>query len=72
MSRLRALGVDISFWQGKPDFEKMRKAFHGFGDRLRVVGVSDWLCGRAAQAPVLRDLRILRIHNGIDTSVFCP
>ena len=26
MSRLRALGVDISFWQGKPDFEKMRKA----------------------------------------------
>ena len=26
MSRLRALGVDISFWQGSPDFEKMKKA----------------------------------------------
>ena len=26
MSRLRALGVDISHWQGKPDFVKMKKA----------------------------------------------
>ncbi len=26
MSRLRALGVDISHWQGSPDFTKMKNA----------------------------------------------
>ncbi len=30
MSRLRALGVDISHWQGYPDFEKMKKAGASF------------------------------------------
>lgn len=70
--QLRQATESLFFDRTADSFEKMRKAFHGFGDRLRVVGVSDWLCGRAAQAPVLRDLRILRIHNGIDTSVFCP
>ncbi len=30
MSRLRALGVDISHWQGYPDFKKMKKAGASF------------------------------------------
>lgn len=53
-------------------FERMRKAFDGFGDRLRVVGVSDWLCGRAAESPIFKNISIQRIYNGIDISVFCP
>lgn len=70
--RLRQATESLFFDRTAESFERMRKAFDGFGDRLRVVGVSEWLCGRAAQAPIFRDIKIQRIYNGIDTSVFCP
>ena len=53
-------------------FRRMRDAFAGYGDRIRVVSVSPWLCDRAAVSPILKDLTHTVILNGVDTSVFYP
>lgn len=53
-------------------FLKMKYAFDGFGDKLVVVGVSNWLRGRAALSPIMKDCRLITIHNGINTAIFYP
>ena len=53
-------------------FLKMKYAFDGFGDKLTVVGVSNWLRGRAALSPIMKDCRLITIHNGINTAIFRP
>lgn len=51
---------------------KMKHAFEGFDDELRVVSVSPWLKERAKQSPILADKRHSCIYNGLDTGVFYP
>lgn len=53
-------------------FLKMKYAFDGFGDKLTVVGVSNWLRGRAALSPIMKNCRLITIHNGINTAIFYP
>lgn len=52
-------------------FRRMKTAFDGF-EKLTVVGVSDWICSRAAQSPILKDTRMITVYNGIDTDTFSP
>lgn len=51
-------------------FIRMKRAFSGFNDRLRVVSVSPWLMCRAKQSPILKDKMHSVILNAVDTSVF--
>ena len=51
-------------------FRKMKAAFEGFRDDLRVVSVSPWLMERAKQSPILEDKHHEVILNGVDTAVF--
>ncbi len=51
-------------------FLKMQKAMQGFGDRLTVVGVSNWISRRAADSSIMQGVKILTVPNGIDTAVF--
>lgn len=39
--------------------------------RLTVVGCSDWICGEA-QKSFLREKNIVKLYNGVDTSIFKP
>lgn len=50
-------------------FEKMRRAVDGF-ERLTVVGVSDWLTGRAARSLIFRNVPCVTIENGVNTGIF--
>lgn len=50
-------------------WEKMRKAFEGFGN-LEVVSVSPWLMERAKQSPIMSGLKHRVILNGLNTNVF--
>ena len=70
--RLRSgLGV-VGFDRVKQNYEAMHQAFKQF-DNLVVVGVSAWISGRARQSRIMRDCRVITIHNGIETkSVFYP
>lgn len=54
----------------RKSFLIMQKAFHGFEKNLIVIGVSDWLCNRAALSPIMHNCSIQRIYNGIDTKIF--
>jgi glycosyltransferase involved in cell wall biosynthesis len=40
--------------------------------RLRIVGVSDWLCEQARSSPILEGKQVSRIYNGIDLATFAP
>lgn len=53
-------------------YKKMKAAFDGFSDDLKVVSVSPWLAERAKQSPILGDKHHSVILNGIDTGIFCP
>ncbi len=53
-------------------YRKMKAAFDGFRDDLKVVSVSPWLEARAKQSPILSDKCHSVILNGIDTDVFYP
>lgn len=50
--------------------KKMKAAFAGFGDDLKVISVSPWLMQRAKQSPILEDQHHSVILNGVDTAVF--
>ena len=49
---------------------KMKKAFDGFSQNLRVVSVSPWLMERAKQSPILVNANHCIILNGLDTNIF--
>ncbi len=51
-------------------WEKMRRAFEGFDNRLVVVSVSDWLRHRAQSAPILKPFCHETILNCVDTDIF--
>lgn len=57
------------FDRTKESSERMKKAFEGF-EKLMVFGVSNWLSDRAKESPVMKNLKIGTIYNGIDTNVF--
>lgn len=48
-----------------------KKWLSGFGNRMHIVAVSDWLCNTAMQS-YLSQYYIKRIYNGIDVTVFKP
>lgn len=48
-----------------------KKWLSGFGDRLRIVAVSDWLRDTASKS-FLSQYSIETIHNGVDTDIFHP
>lgn len=51
-------------------FNKMKKAFEGFNEKLSVVSVSPWLMERAKQSLILENKKHLCIYNGVNTNVF--
>lgn len=51
-------------------WNRMKKAFEGFNDRLIVVSVSPWLMERASRSPILADKHHCVIYNGLDINVF--
>ncbi len=53
-------------------FQLMKRAFEDFGDRLTVVGVSNWLSERAKMSPIMENANIITITNGINTGIFYP
>lgn len=53
-------------------FRKMKEAFDGFEDGLRVVSVSPWVMERAKQSPILEKMSHEVILNGVDTDIFRP
>lgn len=55
----------------KSNFNKMKKAFDGYGD-LYSVAVSPWVKSRAEKSPVFADKNNKVILNGIDDKVFKP
>lgn len=69
---LRRATNSLFFDRTASSFKKMQKAMEGFGDKLTVVGVSDWISQRAAKSPIMKDIKIVTVANGIDTSVFVP
>lgn len=67
-SGLGVAGLD----QVKRNYRNMQHAIGGF-DNLTVVGVSDWISGRAKRSRIMSNCRVITIHNGIDTSnIFFP
>jgi len=69
----RVSGKISSLWRddARRSFRRMKKAAEGFND-LTVVGVSEWLTKRAAQSPIFAGAKFETVHNGTDTSFFCP
>ena len=51
-------------------FLRMQRAFSGFEKDVKVIGVSEWLSKRAARSPIMENLDIRTIYNGIDTRSF--
>ena len=68
--RVKKETESIFFNNTSLSYKKMLKAFEGFGDKLRVVSVSDWLMNRAKQSPILKDMHHSCIYNSVDTTVF--
>ena len=52
--------------------KRMKKAFEGFEDHLKVVSVSPWLQDRAAKSPILSAMDHSTIFNGLNCDVFHP
>ena len=50
-------------------WKKMKEAFQGFKN-IRIIAVSKWLEDRAKQSPILRELPIKTIYNGLNTTIF--
>ncbi len=66
---------DMKAWffdRSRSMWQRMKRAFEGFGDRLRVVSVSPWLMQRAAASPILGGMHHSVVLNGVDTSHFRP
>ena len=62
-----SLGIDNTALSHK----KMKAAFDGFSDNLRVVSVSPWLEQRAKESPILAGKQHCTVLNGMDTGIFC-
>lgn len=61
-----------NFWDGSSRNHRLKKKyFCGFGDKLTIVTVSEWLAGLASKS-ILSGYRIKTIHNGIDLNIFKP
>lgn len=63
---IRSFGLDGTH----ASWEKMKKAFQGFGEDLMVASVSPWLMERAKQSPFLADKKHCVVMNGLDVDVF--
>ena len=48
-----------------------KKWLSGFGERMRIITVSHWLCDTAKES-FLKQYSIRTIYNGIDTNIFKP
>lgn len=67
-SGLGVIGLD----RVRKNYELMFDAIHGFAN-LTIVGVSDWISHRALKSRIMRDCKVITIHNGIETQkVFHP
>lgn len=69
---LRRATHSLFFDRTHVSFVKMQEAFDGFGERLKIVAVSDWLRERAAMSPIMKPYPLMTIRNGIDTEIFRP
>ncbi len=70
--RLKQATHSLFFDKTHQSFLKMKHAFDGFGDKITVVGVSEFVSQRAKQSPVMKDLTVKTLHNGVDTEIFRP
>lgn len=68
--RLKKETHSLFFDRTSTSFDKMRKAFIGFEEKLAVVSVSPWLLKRAKQSLILEDKKHVCIYNGVNTDVF--
>jgi len=55
----------------RKSLQDKKKWLSGFGDRLEIIAVSNWLRDEAKRS-YLSQYTIKTIHNGIDTAVFYP
>ena len=51
-------------------FDRMRKAFDGFENNLKIVSVSPWLRERAEQSLILKGKDHETVLNGVNTNIF--
>lgn len=68
--RYKAETKSIFFDRTHISWQKMMKAFEGFGDNLVVTSVSPWLMGRAKESVILGDKHHTVVLNGLDTRIF--
>lgn len=68
--RLYSETKSLLFDRTADSFKKMKNAFDGFENDLRVVSVSPWLMERASRSPILKNMHHLCVLNGIDTETF--
>ncbi len=52
-------------------WRKMEQAFRGF-ENIILCPVSRWTENRARRSDILKHIPMHTIHNGVDTTVFCP
>ena len=69
-SRWRESPHSLLFDRTAESFRRMQAALAGFEKNLTVVSVSDWLCRRAVQSPLLKQMAHRVILNGVDTGIF--
>ncbi len=53
-------------------FSRMKEAFDGFQNNMKIISVSPWLYSRAKSSPILNRFEHSIVLNGIDTAVFRP
>lgn len=51
-------------------WERMKKAFDGFNEKIIITSVSPWLMERAKVSPILENKNHKIVLNGLDTSIF--
>ena len=53
-------------------YNRMKRAFEGFGDRVVCTAVSPWVLKRSKESLIMKDITQTVILNGVNTEVFAP
>lgn len=53
-------------------FQRKLALYARLKDRLTIIGLSNWMADRARESRLMKDLRVVRLPNPIDTDVFKP
>lgn len=53
-------------------WERMRRAFDGFGENCVICPVSPWSAERGKQSDIMKDFSFRTVYNGVDRNIFQP